>query len=160
MTEFTELDIEKDIDNMEESELRKTLSDFMEQHETNIEVYDGLKVEYEDELDEKEDTIEGLRERVSAFKQERAEEAAEYVKMPADVLAGRFDFSELDQIIEEAEESDEFSEDDDEDEEESDYLTDFAEQPQKGRQESRERSQKHRDRAARALENKNFPVSE
>lgn len=162
MTDFTELGIEKDVDEMEESELRETLSDFMEEHTKNKEAYDSLRTEFQDELDEKDERIEDLESRVSEFKQDKAEEAAEHVKMPADVLAERFEFSELEQIIEEAEE---FSEDDETtegEESESDYLTDFADREQKGKQEPSGNgpTRENRERAKRAMQNQGFPVSE
>lgn len=160
MTEFTELDIQKDVDEMDESELRKTLSDFMEQHKKNTEAHDELRAEWSEKVEDREEEIEALEGRLSEFKQRRAEEAAEYTNVPADILAERFEFSELDQIIEEAEESGEFSEEEEDETEESEYLTDFAEREQKGRQESGGTSKKHRDRAKRAMKNQGFPVSE
>lgn len=162
MTEFTELDLGKEVDDMDEEELRTTLSDFMQEHEQNIEAYDGLETEHKEQLSEKDERIEDLQDRVSEFKQARAEDAAEHVKMPADVLAERFSFAELDQIIEEAEEFAEEDESEEESEEESKYLTDFAQREQKGKQEGGGRgpSKKHRDRAASALRNNGFPASE
>lgn len=161
MTEFTEMDIQKDVDEMEESELRKTLTDFMEQHEKNTKAHDELRAEWSEKVEDREQKIEALEERLGEFKQRRAEEAAEHVNMPADILAERFDFSELDQIIDEAEEFSEEPEED-ESEEESDYLTSFAEREQKGRRDgsSGGPSKQHRERAKRAMKNQGFPVGE
>lgn len=162
MTEFTELDVQKDIDEMDEAEARETLADFMEQHKKNVEAYDERETEFSERLDEKQSELEDLQEKVSEFKQEKAEEAAEYANMPADILAERFEFSELDQIIEEAEESGEFTEDEDsvEDEDEDESLTTFSEKEQRGRQEGGGRSKEHRNRAANALRNNGFPASQ
>jgi murein DD-endopeptidase MepM/ murein hydrolase activator NlpD len=149
MTEFNELDLAKDVSEMDGDEAKETLAEFMDAHEQNQEAYDTLKAEKRKEAEEYSEQIDELEERVSQFKQERAEEASQYANMPADLLAERFSFSELDQIIEEGEEATdeedtEFSEDEDAEDE---RLTTFSERPPKGKQESSGGSSYNRDRA-------------
>lgn len=134
MTDFEDLELNKDVTSMEEDEAKETLSDFMEAHQTNRSAYDELnaklddvETEYQEKLDEKEELI-------AEFKQDRAEEAAEYVNIPADLVADRFSFSEIEQIIEEGAEFSEQDEDETDEAEEGDDspLTTFSEKPEKG----------------------------
>jgi len=133
MTEFTELELNKDVESMTEAEAKETLSDFMDAHTDNQAAYDAKAGEVEEVESEYQEKIETLEEKVSEFKERRAQEAAEYVKMPAEILAARFSFDELDQIIEEAEGSEEFSEDEPEDDEDDGRLTEFVERDQKSK---------------------------
>lgn len=136
MTEFHELDLQKDVASMEEEEAKETLSDFMEAHQKNQTAYDELSEERDEIETEYQEKLEEREELISEFKQERAEEAAEYVNMPADLLVDRFSLDEIDTIIEEGSEAD-FSEDEPEDEPEDEQtLTTFSEKPEKGRRES------------------------
>jgi hypothetical protein len=163
MSEFTELDVQKDIDEMSESELRTTLTDFIDKHRANVDAYDELQTEFDDTVSEKDERIESLEERVDEFKQKKAAEAAEYVKMPEGILAERFSFAELEQIIEEAEEAGadgEFSEDEDTSEDaddEDEALTEFADRPPKGQRDS-ERPSEFRDRAKSRLASHGLPT--
>jgi hypothetical protein len=143
MTEFNDVELEKDVEDMEEDELRETLTDFMEVHQSNQEAYDATVTEYSEQL-------EAAEERVSQFKEERAEEAAEYSNVPVDIMVERFSFAELDQIIEEGDEK--FSEEDEDDESEGSELldTEFSEKPEKGRTDTG--SAKYRERAKDKLE--------
>lgn len=156
MTEFNELDLTKSVDSLDEEEAKKTLSDFMESHKNNQTAYDELQTELEETETEYKEKIEERDEKLATFKQRRAEEAANHVKMPADILVDRFSFSELEQIIEEAEDAD-FSEDEEEEEEEN--LTTFSERPEKGETETQNNAE-YRDRAKSVLGGKNFPVGE
>jgi hypothetical protein len=133
-TEFTEMDLQKEVSEMEPDEARETLVDFMEAHQSNRSAYDELSTELDEVETEYNDKLEEKDEVIAEFKQERAAEAAEYVKMPEDILADKFSFSELEQIIEEAEDAPEFSESDEgtEDGEEDDTLTTFSEKPERG----------------------------
>lgn len=132
-TEFEDLELNKDVTSMEEDEAKETLADFMEAHQTNRSAYDELKseladveTEYQEKLDEKEELI-------AEFKQDRAEEAAEYVNIPADLVADRFSFSEIEQIIEEGEEFSGADDGDDAGDESDDSpLTTFSDKPEKG----------------------------
>lgn len=164
MSEFNDLELNKDIADMEADEARETLSDFMEAHQKNRTVYDELQTEFSETKEEYEDKLDGRDERIAEFKEQRAEEASQYVNMPAELLADRFDFSELDQIIEEAEEADaEFAEEggEPEEEDESDQpLTEFSDKGGKGRVDGGGTSKQARDRARSALSNKNFPIGE
>lgn len=131
--EFTEIDLQKEVSEMEPDEARETLVDFMEAHQTNRTAYDELHSKLDDVETEYQEKLEEKEERISQFKEERASEASEYVKMPDEILAEKFTFSELDQIIEEAEQAEEFSEDDETDEDESEgRLTTFSEKEEKG----------------------------
>lgn len=159
MTEFNELDLTKTPDDMEPEEAKKTLSEFMQAHKTNQTAYDELEQELDDVQTEYEEKLDEKRERIEEFRQERAEQAAEYVKMPADILADRFSIEELDQIIDEAAESDEFSEDTESEEEEDESLTTFSDREEKGEAKGG-RSTEYRERAKERLKVKDFPVGE
>lgn len=130
-TEFTDLDLSKDVSNMEEGEARETLVDFVEAHQKNRTAYDELQDELSEVETEYEDKIEDREEVIAEFKKERAEEAAEYVNIPADLVAERFEFSEIEQIIEEGAEFSEEGEDGGE-EEEDPFITTFSEQEERG----------------------------
>lgn len=152
-TKFTEVDLDTEVDDMDAEDARETLSQFMEVHEQNKDAYDNLSAEFKQAEEEYEQTIEDKEERIAEFKTQRAEEASDYVKMPADLLAERFTFSELDQIIEEGSE---FSEEDEESEEDDEMLTTFAEKEEKGRTEGG--TSKYRDRASTKLSEHGLPV--
>lgn len=135
MTEFTDLELNKEVSELDGEDAKQTLVDFIEAHQTNRAAYDELQAELDETETEYQEKVESLEETVAEFKSERAEEAAEYVNMPAEILAERFSFDELDQIIEEAEESEEFSEDNEPEEEEEDgSLTTFSDKPPKGKE--------------------------
>lgn len=158
MTDFTELDLSKPVDEMEADEARETLSDFMDAHRQNQDAYDAVQAEMKDIESEYSEKIEEYEQMVAEFREDKAEEAAEYVNMPAGLLADRFEYSELEQIIEDGEEfSEEEPEDDPEDDETN--LTTFAEKPQKGKQEKTEGTARYRDEAKAALGNHGFPTS-
>lgn len=137
--EFTELDLNKSIEEMSEQEAKTTLSDFMEAHQKNQTAYDAVQEELRETETEYEEKLEQREEKIAEFRDQRAEEAAEYVKMPADLLADKFSIEEIEQIISEAEESDEFSEEEQEagdDEDDETRYTTFAERDEKGERES------------------------
>lgn len=154
MTEFKELDLGKEPSELEPDEARETLVDFMEAHQTNRTAYDELQAELDDVETEYQEKLDEKEERISEFKEERATEAAEHVKMPAEVLADRFTFSELDQIIEEAEEFSEEGDDGEDEDEGDDALTTFSEQPERG--EAGGQADGGPSDRARELINKNF----
>jgi hypothetical protein len=154
MTEFTDLELADDVSDMEEDELRETLTDFMQAHEENREAYDSAKSQIDEIETEYQEKIEQYEEKIDEFKHERAKEAAEYANLPAELLAERFEFAELDQIIEEGEEAEEFSgsgEPEGEEDEEDERMTTFSEKKEKGRKES---GGANRKRAAEKLRNK------
>jgi hypothetical protein len=161
MTDFKELEINKGVDEMSEEEAKKTLSEFMESHQKNRTAYDELQTELDETETEYQEKLEEREERIHQFKQERAEAAAEYVNMPADLLVDRFSIDEIDQILAEADEAD-FSEEEEtpEEEEGDENLTTFSEKPEKGRAESGGKKAEYRERATSVLKNKGFPVSE
>lgn len=158
MTEFTELDLSKDVNDLTEAEAKETLSEFVSEHRSNEEAYDELQSEYEEKLEEREERIDELEGRVDEWREERAEKAAEFVKMPADLLADRFSIEELEQIIEEGSEHSEAGEVEEEEEEEQ-SLTTFTEKPEKGKEETPDFSEEARDRAEQRLAERGFPVN-
>lgn len=162
MTEFTNLDLNKSIEDMTEGELRETLSDFMDAHEDNRQAYDTKADEVDEVETEYQEQIEDLEEKVTEYKESRAAEAAEYVNMPSSILAERFSFSELEQIIEEGEASEEFADEegDNEDDDEPDRLTTFAEREQKGQVDNGEKpaNPKFRRSASELLSEKGLSI--
>lgn len=154
MTDFTTLELNKEIGDMDAEEARDTLSEFMDAHKSNEDAYDALQTEKEETVSEYEEKIEDYEDLISEFRERRAEKAAEYVEMPEDLLAKRFNIDELDQIIEEAEVSGEFTEEEEADEgetEEDDTLTTFSDKPERGRRESSGTGRATRQRAEAKL---------
>lgn len=152
MTEFKDLDLNKEIADMEDEEAKKTLSEFMEAHQKNREAYNSLQTTLEDTEAEYQEKLDQKAERIAEFREQRAEKAADYVNMPAELIADKFSIDEIDQMISEAEEAgvdEEFSEETDEvDEEDTDEnLTTFADTGEKGVRESSGGSSYSRDRA-------------
>lgn len=138
--EFTELEVNAEIPSMDGDEAKETLSEFMESHKKNQSAYDELaselddaEAEFKQELEEKEETI-------GEFKEKRAEKAAEFVNLPEELVADRFEFNEIEQIIEEGEQ---FSEEDAAESEDGEGgedggdepITTFSQQEEKGRRE-------------------------
>lgn len=157
---FNELSLDTDIEEMSEEEAKETLADFMDAHTANQKAYDARISEIHETEQEYSEKLEQYEDMVAEFTERRAEKAAEYVKMPAELLADRFSYEELDQIIEEGEDAD-FSEEDetDEEEEDDDRLTTFADRPEKGKKESKNKTTaEFRERAQSALANKGFPT--
>lgn len=155
--EFTEIDLAKEIPSMSEDEAKETLSEFMETHQKNEQAYDELHTELDESEAEFEEQLEDYEETIAEFTQRRAEEASEYVNMPPELLADRFNFDELGKIIEEGEEAD-FSEDEETEEEET-HLTTFAERGEKGKREPEDGTSRFRDEAEAALAQKGVPIS-
>lgn len=133
MTDFTDLDLNKDVSEMEDGEARETLVDFVEAHQKNRTAYDELQSELDEVETEYKEKLEEKKELISEFKQKRAEKASEYVNIPSNLVAERFEFSEIEQIIEEGSEFADESEDETAEEEEDDeLLTTFAEREERG----------------------------
>lgn len=154
--DFTELDLSKPVEEMEADEARETLTDFMDAHRSNQDAYDAVQSEMDDIETEYSEQIEEYEQMVAEFREDKAEEAAEYVNMPADLLASRFEYSELEQIIEDGEEFSEESDGSDEGEDEP-ALTTFSDKPQKGKQEGTDGTEKYRSEAKNALASHGFP---
>lgn len=163
MSEFTELDLNKDVADMEAQEAKQTLSEFMEAHKKNKQAYDSKAAEVDAVEDEYSEEIETLEEQLAEFREARAEKASEYVNMPPELLSERFSLDELEQIVEEGEQAAEFSEEpdagDESPEEDDGNLTTFAEREEKGRREGSSGRSKYRERAKERLEAQGFPVS-
>lgn len=158
MTEFTELNLNSSVSDMDGDEAKQTLSEFMEAHKKNQQAYDTAVAEQEEIEDEYSEQLEELEERLAEFREARAEEASEYTNMPPELLADRFSLDELEQIIEEGEEAD-FSEDPDEGDEndEPESLTTFADREEKG-QTGGDGTSKYREQAQKKLADHGFPV--
>lgn len=160
-TEFKELDLNKEVSDMEGDEARETLVDFMQAHRENREAYDAVISEFEDELDQVNDEKEELEQTVSKFKDELAEEAAEVTNFPADLIKTKFSLSEIETVLEEAEEAGEFSDSSGEEEEEEEpSLTTFSEKPEKGKRDPEDTPSKYRDTARALLGQHGVPVRE
>jgi hypothetical protein len=158
MTEFTELDLNSSVSDMDEQEAKQTLSEFMEAHKNNQQAYDTAVAEQEEIEDGYSERVEELEQRLGEYRDDRAEEASEYTNMPPELLADRFSLDELEQIIEEGEEAD-FSEQSDEGDEDDgpDNLTTFADREEKG-QTGGEGASKYREQAQKKLADHGFPV--
>lgn len=157
MTEFTDLSLTKDVEDMSEAEAKETLSDFVSEHESNQSAYDEMKTEYEEKIDAREERVEDLEARVEEWREEKAAEAAEYVQMPSGLLADKFSIDELEQIIDEGAEFEQEAEEEDEKEEEP--LTTFTEKPEKGKEEGSGFSEDVEKRARQRLAERGFPLS-
>lgn len=157
MTEFTELELNEDITDMSGEEAKQTLSEFMEAHQKNQSAYDKVVTDLSETETEYEQKLEEKEERIAEFKQERAEEAAEYVNIPASLLADKFSFSEIEQIIEEGAEFSEESEEADE-ADEDEPITTFADREEKGRAEGGSDRSQYRQRARQKLGEHGIPT--
>jgi hypothetical protein len=158
--EFTDLELSKDISAMSEEEAKETLSDFMEAHQTNRTVYDELQTELTETEAEYTEKLEAKEERIAEFREDKAKEAAEHVELPADLIAERFEYSEIVQIIDEAEEAEtEYSEDETE-EDEDENLTTFAQREEKGKADKGSNTARFREQAETALQSQGFPAKE
>lgn len=87
--EFHNLSFDTEIDDMDEDEVRATLTDFMAKHTENTEAFNDLmqKVEDAPEAGENDAEFEALQTEVSEFKAEFATELAERVPLTVDELA-------------------------------------------------------------------------
>lgn len=154
-TEFTELDLNKEVSDLEEDETKETLVDFMETHQKNTEAYDELQSEIEDVETDYQEQIEDYEEKLSGVKAEYAEEASEYVNVTKEIMLDRFSLDEIKQIIDEAEAEEEFSDEPDEEpEDETSSLTTFADRGEKGRRDPEDGPSKFRDKAESKLHQK------
>lgn len=137
MTEFTALELEKDVSDMEAEEAQETLSDFMDIHASNQEAYSDLQDSKQEKINEFKEEKESLEETLDEVKTHFAGKAKEYVNLPEDLIVDRFSLAEIQKIVEEGSE---FAEEDDstEEEEETDFMTTFAEREQKGNLEGEE----------------------
>lgn len=146
MPEFTDLEIDADIDELGGNEAKKTLAEFVEKHKQNREAYDELQTDFEQKVSQYEEELSEYEEKLEDLTFERAEQAAEHVNMPADLIADRFSLDEIDQIIDEATEHSEEPEEDDED-----RLTQFDDRPAKGDKKGSDYREKYREEAKEML---------
>lgn len=103
-----EFSLDDDIEDMNEGDLRSTLSAFMSKAEDNSEEFSKL----EEQVDELEDDLELASTYFS-------EKAAEYVRLDPEMIADRFEFEEIIEMASEAE--DETDEKGDDGESESEF---------------------------------------
>ncbi|QRV15033.1 hypothetical protein JMJ58_19320 [Haloterrigena salifodinae] len=125
-----EFSLTKDIEDMDEGELRSTLDEFMEKHADNITAYGDL----EDDVAEYSEKVEALEGDLETAQTYFAEKASDYTHLETEVIVERFSLAETIEMAGEAEEA-EFSEpeaDEVEAEDEGDE-TRFSERPEKGR---------------------------
>lgn len=148
MSEFTDLEIDADIEELGGNEAKKTLAEFIEKHKENREAYDELTTDFEQKVSDYEEDISQYEEQVETLRFEKAEEAAEHVNMPADLISDRFSLDEIDQIIDEATEH---TEGGSEEEDESDSLTEFDDRPPKGDKNDTDYREKYREDAKEML---------
>lgn len=121
-----EFELKTEPDEMEPEDLRATLTDFMEKHDENVDEYREL----ESDFSETKDALEDAEDTLDTLKTKFAEEAADYINLDPHIIAERFTYSEIVQIVEEGDEAD-FSEDEQTDDE-PDTLTTFTEREEKG----------------------------
>lgn len=132
-----EFSLTKDVDDMDESEVRATLADFMDKHAENVEAYEAL----ESEAAEYSENVEALESDLETAQAYFAEKASDYTHLDASVIVERFSLDETIEMAGEAEaafaedeadetdEEAEFSEDEADEDEESESI--FAEKPEK-----------------------------
>jgi len=125
-----EFSLTKDVDDMDESEVRTTLADFMDKHAENIAAYGDLEGEVA-EYSEKVEALEGDLETAQAY---FAEKASDYTHLDSEVIVERFSLDETIEMAGEAESATEaeYAEEEpevDDDDEESESV--FAERPEK-----------------------------
>lgn len=128
MHEFT---LTKDIEDMDEGELRSTLDEFMDKHAENVTAYDDLDGEVAD-YSEQVESLEGDLETAQTY---FADKASDYTHLETEVIVERFSLAETIEMAGEAEEA-AFSEPEaPEEEAEADETeeTRFSERPEKGR---------------------------
>lgn len=126
-----EFELEADIDEMDEADLRETFSEFLDKHEENVTEHEQLR----DELAEFEnvdlDELEARASKVDRVKKEFAEKAGEYTNLGTEYAVENFS---LEKNIELAAEFDEAQAEDEQSESESE----FEEQEEKGKVEGEE----------------------
>ncbi|NUC72552.1 hypothetical protein HTZ84_09560 [Haloterrigena sp. SYSU A558-1] len=125
-----EFSLTKDIEDMDEGELRSTLDEFMEKHAENITAYGDL----EDDVAEYSEKVEALEGDLETAQTYFAEKASDYTHLETEVIVERFSLVETIEMAGEAEEA-EFSEPeaDEVEGEDEDDETRFSERPEKGR---------------------------
>ncbi|SEL17931.1 hypothetical protein [Haloferax larsenii] len=126
-----EFSLTKDIEEMDEGELRSTLDEFMEKHAENVQAFDDL----EDEVAEYSEKVEALEGDLETAQTYFAEKASDYTHLDTEVIVERFSLAETIELAGEAEDAEaEFSVEDEGDEDDEDEAeSKFSERPEKGR---------------------------
>ena len=137
-------EFKKSPDEMDDEELRSTLTDFMEKHAENVEDYEALE-SARDEFSEKVEALEGDLETAQTY---FADKASEYTHLDTEVIVERFSLVETIEMAGEAEEA-QFSEADDGDVDDEDE-TKFSDKPERAPAEGGQ--SKFRDQAESDLE--------
>ena len=122
-----EFELEADIDEMDEADLRETFSDFLDKHEENVTEYEELRDELAEFEDVDLDELEARASKVDRVKKEFAEKAGEYTNLGTEYAVENFS---LEKNIELAAEFDEAQEQDE------DTASEFEEQEEKGKVEN------------------------
>ena len=124
-----EFSLTKEIEEMDEGELRSTLDEFMEKHAENVDAFSGL----EDEVEQFTEQVESLESDLQTAQTYFAEKAADYTHLGAEVIVERFSLAETIEMAGDAEAA-QFSEEEVEDDtEEAESESRFSEKPEKGR---------------------------
>lgn len=124
-----EFELETDIDEMDEADLRETFSEFLDKHEENVTEYEKLRDELAEFEDVDLDELEARASKVDRVKKEFAEKAGEYTNLGTEYAVENFS---LEKNIELAAEFDEAQA------EAEDEETSFEEQEEKGKVEDEE----------------------
>ena len=119
-----EFELEADIDEMDEEDLRETFSEFLDKHEENVTEYEQLRDELAEFEDVDLDELEERASKVDRVKKEFAEKAGEYTNLGTEYAVENFS---LEKNIELAAEYDEAQEQDE------DTESEFEEQEERGK---------------------------
>lgn len=88
------IELEVPIEDMEEADLRATFAEVMEAHESNVTEHEELTQKLDDAA-EFEQQVEDLNEQISEFRAYFAQKGSEVTGISEEILAERFDPSEL-----------------------------------------------------------------
>jgi hypothetical protein len=95
------IELTESIDDMSEEDVRSTLADVMGAHDENVTEYSKLSDE-RDELETERDELRGQVDEAAAY---FAERATETVNLPVETLIERFEFSEIREFAEQADDA-------------------------------------------------------
>jgi chromosome segregation ATPase len=123
-----EFSLTKEIEDMDEGELRSTLDQFMEKHAENVTAYDDL----ESQIESYSESVEALEGDLETAQTYFADKAAEYTHLESGVIVERFSLAETIEMAGEAEEA-QFSEPEADEADEATEESRFSERPEKGR---------------------------
>jgi hypothetical protein len=96
-----EIELEKPVDEMGEDDLRETLATVLEAHAEGVKTYSELESERNEYAKQVEDLVEQIGEATAYF----ADRATEYVNLPAETIIERFEFAEVRELAEQADQA-------------------------------------------------------